>query len=102
MESKEITERKKIISSKLGNLMKRIVLHELSNKAKDYNFTLQVSSHGNHFRFEVCKELSRIEQIEYFCLRWAIDPNITYFNEIAGLIDKSELLFIKYSNLNKQ
>ena len=102
MESKEITERKKIISSKLGNLMKRVVLHELSDKAKDYNFNLEVSSFGNRFRFEACKGNVRIEQIEYFCLRWAIDPNITYFNEIASAIDKSELLFIKYSKLNKQ
>jgi len=103
MDSKELTERKKVISGKLGNLMKRIALSELNSNPKKYNFSLTISSHGNHISFSVdTSPTSTIENEEYYCLRWATgEEDAKYYNEVVAVIDRMESLFIKYSNLNK-
>jgi hypothetical protein len=102
MDSKELTERKKVISGKLGNLMKRMALHELSSTPKIYNFNLQISSSGNLIDFDVYLGSQSIENEKFYCIRWCEDINPIHYNEIVATIDKMEALFIKYSKLNNK
>lgn len=106
MYSKELTERKKTISGKLGNLMKRIALNEMDRldiEVEEFSFTLDISSSGNHISFRVhSKEKNDfIENESYYALRWIREPNPQWFDEAVYVIDKMESLFIKYSKLNK-
>jgi hypothetical protein len=106
MEKKVLTERKKTVASKLGNLMKRIALHELerdSIEPQNYGFTLEVSSFGNHVAFRVYsnEKNSLVESEDYYGLYWINDPTPYHFDSIIYRIETMEALFIKYSNLNK-